>query len=245
MRTSSYARSAVWLARIPIFFQTFVSLNPAVPFGTAKAEIPAKPVPGSSEANTTVRSAIPPQVMKRLLPFSTYSSPSRTAVVFIAPASEPESGSVNASAPSRISPSVGVHMGRNRAACSGVAMWLIAVAASAFAIIPVPIPPHPQESSSAMISAVIPSSPPCPPNGPPASPRAAPFFVTSHANSSRSSNSAATGRISFTAKSCARLRTMRSASLDWKSVMASIRSVLLPIRRCLYDDAYTKMSITR
>jgi hypothetical protein len=47
-------------------------------------------------ATTTVTSAIPPFVMKTLVPFSTHSSPSCTAVVRSERTSEPALGSVTA-----------------------------------------------------------------------------------------------------------------------------------------------------
>ena len=55
--------------------------------------------PTGALARTVQTSAIGPLVMKILVPFNTQSSPSRTAVVQIAPESDPASGSVDAHAP--------------------------------------------------------------------------------------------------------------------------------------------------
>ena len=63
--------SAVWLARMPILRHFCPWESPAVSPGTTNAETPWKPVPGSSVAKMTLRSAMPPQVMKRLLPLRT------------------------------------------------------------------------------------------------------------------------------------------------------------------------------
>ena len=65
-----------------------------------KAVIPLCRRSRSTVANTIARSASVPLVMKILLPFRTYSSPSRTAVVRIAAGSLPASGSVSAKQPS-------------------------------------------------------------------------------------------------------------------------------------------------
>ena len=51
---------------------------------------------GSTVATTTLTSAIPPLVMKTLVPFRTHSSPSRRAVVRRLLTSEPACGSVTA-----------------------------------------------------------------------------------------------------------------------------------------------------
>ena len=74
------------------------------------------------------------------------------------PASEPASGSVNASAPRRSLPSSEVHSGIQRSFCSGVPITEIAVAASPETWVPSAIPAQPQLSSSAVIMAVMPGS---------------------------------------------------------------------------------------
>ena len=56
--------------------------------------IAARPFERSRVAQTTIRSARSPEVTKIFSPFSTYSSPSSSAVVRIAAESEPASGSV-------------------------------------------------------------------------------------------------------------------------------------------------------
>jgi hypothetical protein len=59
-----------------------------------KAETPRPPASGSVLAKTTNTSASGPLVAKILVPDSRYSSPSRTATVCNAAASEPAPGSV-------------------------------------------------------------------------------------------------------------------------------------------------------
>ena len=68
-----------------------------------KAEIPWVLRSGSLEAMQMAMSACEPLVVKVLLPFRIQSSPSRTAVVRVPPASLPASGSVRLQAP-RASP---------------------------------------------------------------------------------------------------------------------------------------------
>ena len=58
--------------------------------------MPREPPSGEVRANTTRVSAMEPWVMKILEPLITYSSPTFLAVVFMATASEPESGSDSA-----------------------------------------------------------------------------------------------------------------------------------------------------
>ena len=136
----------------------------------------------------------------------------------MAPASEPDSGSVRARAPRRSWPSWGVHRGRKRSRWGGVPMMLIAVAARPLASMPVAKPAQPQASSSAMRSGEMPASAPSapfrpgPPQAAPLRPMAAPLRAISQGNSSRSSNSAAAGRISLAANSCATCWIMRLAS---------------------------------
>ena len=60
------------------------------------AEMPLAPFSGSVTAMTVYHSDLPPLVMKHFEPLSTQSSPSRTARVFMAPASEPAPRSVSA-----------------------------------------------------------------------------------------------------------------------------------------------------
>ena len=61
--------------------------------GTTNAEMPLCPLAGSVFAKTTVQAAWPAFVMNVFEPLRTYSSPRRTAVVFMRATSEPASGS--------------------------------------------------------------------------------------------------------------------------------------------------------
>jgi hypothetical protein len=72
---------------------------------------------GSTEATTTWTSAIPPLVMNTFVPFSTHSSPSRSARVRSEARSEPAFGSEK---PRHQSSSALRSVGRNRAFCSAV-----------------------------------------------------------------------------------------------------------------------------
>ncbi len=69
---------------------------PGVPGGITKLAWPRALSSGSTAATTTWTSAIPPLVMKILVPLRTHSSPSRLAVVFSDFTSEPACGSVTA-----------------------------------------------------------------------------------------------------------------------------------------------------
>ncbi|MNV60402.1 hypothetical protein D3C71_1528630 [compost metagenome] len=74
--------------------------SPGVPRSTMKAEMPRAPgASGSVRAMTVNRPASGAFVMKHFSPFSTKLSPSRTAVVRRAVASEPACGSVRAKQP--------------------------------------------------------------------------------------------------------------------------------------------------
>ena len=69
--------------------------RPGVPASTINDDTPAAPAfDGSVRAITMKIPASGALVMYRLVPFNTYQSPSRRAVLVRAPASEPESGSV-------------------------------------------------------------------------------------------------------------------------------------------------------
>ena len=63
--------------------------RPGVPLATTKEAWPRWPSSGSTVATTTVTSAMPPLVMKTLVPLSTHSSPSSLAVVRRLLTSEP------------------------------------------------------------------------------------------------------------------------------------------------------------
>ena len=71
-----------------------------MPFSTIKAEIPGEPFASPVSAMATQTSAWRPLVVNVLAPFSSQASSRRLAVVRIAPASEPASGSVSDQQPS-------------------------------------------------------------------------------------------------------------------------------------------------
>jgi hypothetical protein len=98
----------------------FDTRNPGVPAGTTIAEIslrPSWPVPVIAVTVTIEVMSVPALVMNALEPLITHSSPSRRAVVRVAPASEPPPGSVSPKAPSR---SPAASAGNHRRFCSGV-----------------------------------------------------------------------------------------------------------------------------
>ena len=77
---------------MPIFGSSRATSKPGrVGFDDERGD-PAWPASGSVFANTVYSPATPAFVMKRFEPSSTYSSPSRRAVVRIAAESEPEPG---------------------------------------------------------------------------------------------------------------------------------------------------------
>src|SRR5689334_6670686 len=91
--------SLVGEQRIPSLFSFLPGRKPGVLFSTRNAEIPCEDAARSVTAITTQTSATWPLVVKVLLPLITQQSPSRTARVCVPPASEPDSGSVNAHEP--------------------------------------------------------------------------------------------------------------------------------------------------
>ena len=71
-------------------FDSFLPIDsPGVSFGTTNEAWPRWPRSGSTVATTTVTSAMPPFVMKTLVPFRIHSSPSCLAVVRSERTSEP------------------------------------------------------------------------------------------------------------------------------------------------------------
>ncbi len=115
-RTPSKASSAVGLPRMPILCSVRSTAKPGRSVSTMKHEIRAcRSAPGSVTANTVTRSATDPWLMKRFVPVITYSSPSATARVRMAAASEPASASVRAKAMS-LRPVA--RSGNQRARCS-------------------------------------------------------------------------------------------------------------------------------
>ena len=97
--------------------------------------------------------------MNRLPPFSTYSSPSRRAVVRIAALSEPEPGSVSAYAASH---SPLASLGRNRCFCSSVPASLMPSEPSSCTAMIRPLVAQTFESSS-IVTSVISELSPMPP----------------------------------------------------------------------------------
>ena len=96
IRQSSSTTSAVCDARIPSLDSFLPIESPGVPFGTRKDACPRWPRSGSTVATTTVTSAMPPFVMKTLVPLRIHSSPSCLAVVRSERTSEPAPASVTA-----------------------------------------------------------------------------------------------------------------------------------------------------
>ncbi len=158
--------------------------------------------PRSVLASTVQTSAIGPLVMKIFVPFRTKSSPSRTAVVRIAAASLPASGSVDAQAPIS-EPS---HRPGSQRCCS------CGVPCSQIGTLPItqcapsdrPNPPSSPPSASASFtrqqSRIEPPEPPCSSGiGMPATPAAASCFQTSGSQRPSRSRSAAPGAITSAA----------------------------------------------
>ena len=96
IRQSSSTTSAVCEARIPSFDSFLPWRRPGVSLGITNDAWPRWPSSASTVATTTCTSAIPPLVMKTLVPLRTHSSPSRFAVVRRLLTSDPACGSVTA-----------------------------------------------------------------------------------------------------------------------------------------------------
>ena len=126
-----------------------------------KALRPRWPASLSVEAKTITHDAWPALVMNIFEPLRTYSSPWRTAVVWIPETSEPAFGSVSANEQRIGSSSSG---GSHSRCCSSVPAISIGSAPRMLATIVVAIPEQPQQSSSPINT---PSKPPSP--GPPSS----------------------------------------------------------------------------
>ena len=95
-RQSSRITSEVCEARMPSLDSFLPIDSPGVSLGTTNEAWPRWPRSGSTVATTTVTLAMPPFVMKTLVPLSTQSSPSCLAVVRSERTSEPALGSVTA-----------------------------------------------------------------------------------------------------------------------------------------------------
>ena len=111
-------------------------------------------------ATTTCTSAMPPLVMKHLVPSMIQSSPSRRARVRRLPTSLPELGSVMAKAPSLMSSGVPKQRGIHSIICSGVAAAKMPAQASWEPKMESPIPASPQKISSLTSGMVRPLSSP-------------------------------------------------------------------------------------
>ena len=99
-RQSSITSVQVSDARIPSLFSFLPTRMPGLSSSTTKAEIPWRPRVRSVTAMRTATSPTEALVMKFFEPFRTQESPSRTAVVFVPPESEPASASVRPQAAS-------------------------------------------------------------------------------------------------------------------------------------------------
>ena len=98
--TSWKATAEVSVARWPILSRCFSRITPGASIGITNAESPLWPLPGSVEAKHTIHAAWPAFVMNIFEPLTTYSSPRRTAVVWMPETSEPAPGSVSPKQPS-------------------------------------------------------------------------------------------------------------------------------------------------
>src|SRR4051812_36656867 len=152
--------------------------------------------------------------MKRLPPFSTYSSPSRRASVRIAAESEPEPGSVSAYAGSH---SPLARRGSQRSFCSSLPASLIPSEPSSCTARIRPVVAQTLESSSiatSTISAPVPVPPYCSSNGSPSRSCSRISSTRSHGNSAVLSISAARGATRSRARSRTRSRISRCSGLS-------------------------------
>src|SRR5450756_2325810 len=97
-------KDSSWVSEMcqPIFLYRGETVKPGVSWCTIMLLISFLPAlsPVTAVMMTIFDILVPELVIKHFVPFITQSSPSRTAVVFVAPASEPASGSVRPNAPS-------------------------------------------------------------------------------------------------------------------------------------------------
>ena len=96
--TSWNAIADVSVERCPILSRCFSAVTPSASISTTNADSPLCPLGRSVEAEADDHDALPPFVMNIFEPLSTYSSPRRTAVVWIAETSDPAPGSEEAEA---------------------------------------------------------------------------------------------------------------------------------------------------
>ena len=119
-RQSENASSWVSDADQPTFEYFGATVNPGVPDGTTMVEISGRRPAGRAVIAVTVTNdvmSVPEFVMNAFVPSITQSSPSRRAVVRVAPASVPPPGSVRPNAPSA---RPAQRSGSHRARCSSV-----------------------------------------------------------------------------------------------------------------------------
>ena len=119
---SSKISSETKFALMPILSKMLPTLNPFMVFSTINVLIPFAPALLSVTAKTMMMPALGPLVIKVLSPFIMYLFPFRTAVVCMAPRSEPALGSVPAKAPI-FSPLA--RMGRYFFFCSSVPYFIM------------------------------------------------------------------------------------------------------------------------
>src|SRR5919201_3412797 len=218
---------------IPIFGSMRPTSNPGASAATTKALIPEWSADGSVFANTVYTRATPAFVMNRLPPLSTYSSPSRTAVVRIAAESEPEPGSVSAYAPSH---SPDASFGRKRCFCSSSPASFNPSDPSSCTAMISPLVAQTFETSSiatSVISALAPAPPYSSPNMIPKISCSRKSSTTSQGNSALLSISAARGAIRSRGLARTRSRISRCSSESRSTgTLASLEAVEIPrVRR--------------
>ena len=107
---------------MPSFSSGGPQRTPLVFIGRMNAVMPLWPSPASFIVNRTQTSATGPLVIQFLMPLMTKSSPSGSAMVFCAAASQPASGSESAKQPSSLPDASGT---RNSCFCSSVPNLMI------------------------------------------------------------------------------------------------------------------------
>ena len=156
---------------------------PAAPFSTRNPLTWPSEV---SRAHTTITSAMEPLPIQRFAPSSTYPSPSRTATVSSATASDPWVGSVSANAPSRSRVAI---PGSQRFFCSSEpSNQMDRIARPACTAWNVPRLPSPRLSSMWIRPAAtgLIGGQPYPSIPSPTKPSSPIFLMSSHGNSARS-----------------------------------------------------------
>ncbi len=124
-RHDSKRRPWVSEARHPILRYAGSTTSPGVPAGTTMVLMPSSEVRAVTVISVVI--GVPELVMKALVPSITHSSPSRTARVRVAAASDPASGSVRANA-AKARPAS--RSGSQRCFCSSVPKAKIGLAPS-------------------------------------------------------------------------------------------------------------------